>query len=58
LTAVAIIFAYQRLNDDASSGTSRIQSQGGFTQSILKGVATGKVNLRTELAALRRKHMQ
>ncbi len=58
LTAVAIIFAYQRLNDDASSGTSRIQSQGGFTQAILRGVASGKINIRTELAALRRKHMQ
>lgn len=58
LTAIAIIFAYQRLNDDASSGASRIQSQGGFTQSILKGVATGKVNLRAELLALRRRHTQ
>lgn len=58
LTAVAIIYAYQRINDDVACGANRIRSHGGFTQSILTGVATGKINLRAELSSLRRKHLQ
>ncbi|PZQ94680.1 MAG: hypothetical protein DI533_21755 [Cereibacter sphaeroides] len=58
MTAVAVIYAYQRLNDDASSGAARIRSPGGFTQSILNGVAAGTTDLRAELATLRRKHIQ
>lgn len=58
LTAVAILYAYQRINDDVDSGANRIRSHGGFTQSILNGVAAGKINLRAELTSLRRKHLQ
>lgn len=57
-TAIAVIYAYQRINDDVASGANRIRSHGGFTKSILDGVAAGKINLRAELTALRRKHLQ
>lgn len=58
MTAVATIFALQRLDDDASSGANRITNPGGLLRSILRGIATGKVNLKLDLIKLRRRRIQ
>lgn len=58
MTAVATIFALQRLDDDASSGANRITNPGGLLRSILRGIATGKVSLKLDLIKLRRRRIQ
>lgn len=58
MTAVATIFALQRLDDDVSSGANRITNPGGLLRSIIRGIAAGKVNLRLDLIKLRRRRIQ
>lgn len=58
MTAVATIYVLQRLDDDVSSGANRIENPGGFLRSILRGIATGKVNLKSDLTRMRKRRMQ
>lgn len=58
LTAVATIYALQRLDDDVSQGANSISNPGGLLRSIIRGVAAGKVSLPIDLKRLCAKRIQ
>lgn len=58
LTAVATIYALQRLDDDVNQGTNSISNPGGLLRSIIRGIAAGKVSLAGDLKRLCAKRIQ
>jgi replication initiation protein RepC len=55
--AIAVIYVLQLYDDDVSSGKNSIRNPGGYLRSIIRLIKAGKLDLHTELLALRRRRM-
>lgn len=56
--AIAVIYVTQLHDDDTISGASRIRNPGGYLRAMIRSIADMKVNLRTEIMALRRRRQK
>ncbi|MBZ6078855.1 plasmid replication protein RepC [Microvirga puerhi] len=55
--AVAVLYVLQLYEDDVASGASRIRNPGGYYRALVRMIKTRKLDLETELLAMRRRRM-
>ncbi|MCB8823522.1 plasmid replication protein RepC [Microvirga rosea] len=55
--AVAVLYVLQLYEDDVASGANRIRNPGGYYRALVRMVKARKLDLETELLAMRRRRM-